>query len=91
MRFWRLRRVANSENGKSIEVLRLLIVRSAALWILWNCRGCNCVIVLLVLGSLALPESFPYSCEWWQAAWQSHAAVCSNGYKSMVLVVSRLF
>jgi len=25
------------------------VVRCAALWILWNCRGCNCVIVLLVL------------------------------------------
>jgi len=27
----------------------MTIVGSAALWILWNCRGCNCVIVLLVL------------------------------------------
>jgi len=25
-----------------------LSVRSAALWILWSCRGCNCVILLLV-------------------------------------------
>jgi len=66
-------------------------VRSAALWILWNGMGCNCVIVLLVLRSPALPESFLYSCEWWQAAWLCHAAVCGNGCKSMVLVVSRLF
>ena len=27
----------------------LIPVGSAALWILWNCRGCNCVIVLLML------------------------------------------
>jgi len=34
-------------------------VGSAALWMLWNCRGCNCVIVLLV---------FPLSLWFWLEA-----------------------
>ena len=34
--------------GSDKTLKKILAVGSAALWILWNCKGCNCVIVLLV-------------------------------------------
>jgi len=70
-----------------------IYVRSTALWILWNCRGCNSVIVLLVrlwLNQRTFLITVNSSKPCGKAARQQ-LRVCGNGYKSIVLVVSRLF